>query len=259
MSAASVVLRDLRKSFHSREVLAGIDLEVAPGTVFGYLGPNGAGKTTTVKILTGMLKSFGGEAQVGGLDVRADPVAVKRIIGYVPENASLYDALEVRELLLLVGRLHDMEDTLTLERAHAMTAALGLEDRFGSRIASLSKGMRQKVLLCAGLLHDPQVLFLDEPLSGLDVASTILIKELIRALADRGKTIFYCSHMMDVVERVCDRMVILHQGNIVADGSFEELAARSEGSQLETIFSQLTGGTDARESVQAILGALQAR
>ena len=237
-------------------MLAGIDLELQGGTIFGYLGPNGAGKSTTVKILCGMITAFDGEVEVVGVDVRADPVGAKRQIGYVPENASLYEALEVGELLLMVGRLYRLPDDLTNERARAFTSALGLESRFRSRIGTLSKGMRQKVLVSAGLLHDPQVLFLDEPLSGLDVTSTILIKELIRALADRGRTIFYCSHMMDVVERVCDRIVILREGRIVADGSFEELAARSAESQLESIFAELTGASDASQAVEQVLAAL---
>ena len=253
----SVVLRGLTKTFGVAEVLKGIDLEVAPGQVFGYLGPNGAGKSTTVKILIGMLGGFGGEARVAGVDVRRDPVEVKRRIGYVPENASLYEPLTVIETLQLTGRLHDLPEELIDRRIPGLLDGFGLGARGPSRIASLSKGMRQKVLLCAALLHDPQILFLDEPLSGLDVASTILVKELIRGLADEGRTIFYCSHMMDVVERVCDRIVILHEGRVVADGSFEELASRSDERHLEGIFAQLTGGGDGAERAAAIRAALR--
>jgi len=246
-------------AFAGKEVLCGIDLEVGPGRVFGYLGPNGAGKSTTVKILTGLLGGFTGEVTVAGVDVRVDPVEVKRRVGYVPENASLFENLHTAELLQLVGRLHDVDEDLIEERAVRLAAAFGLEARLRSRISALSKGMRQKVLMIAALLHDPEVLFLDEPLSGLDVAATILVKELIRALADRGKTIFYCSHMMDVVERVCDRIVILDGGRVVADGTFAELAQKSQERHLEAIFAGLTGGTDGSEQVAAILAALEAR
>jgi len=252
----SVRLEGLSKSFGQYEVLSGIDLDVERGQVFGYLGPNGAGKSTTVRILAGMLGGFGGEANVLGFNVRKDPIEVKRRIGYIPENAALYESLTVFEVLQLVGRLHDISEADIARRGPVMLEAFGLEARRSSRISTLSKGMRQKVLITAGLLHDPELIFLDEPLSGLDVASTILVKDLIRSLAERGKTIFYCSHMMDVVERVCDRIVILGGGKIVADGTFEELAARSEEQHLEAIFAELTGGSDSKEAVGRILSAL---
>jgi ABC-2 type transport system ATP-binding protein len=195
---------------------------------------------------------------VAGHDVRAAPLEVKARIGYVPENAALYDALSVREFLLLVGRLHSLPDAVTLARTTELLAAFDLSARPGSRLGSLSKGMRQKVLICSALLHDPQVIFLDEPLSGLDVASTILVKTLIRTLADRGRTVFYCSHMMDVVERVCDRIVILSEGRVVADGTFEELSAARSGGSLESIFAELTGAGGEEALAQRVVAALGA-
>jgi len=255
----SIVIQGLRKSFGVTEVLAGIDLTVAGGTVFGYIGPNGAGKTTTVKILAGMLGHFQGDVRVAGRDPRLEPLEVKRRIGYVPENARLYEALTVEELLLLVGRLHALEDGVVNSRARRILDALGVGHRRHSRIGSLSKGMKQKVLLTSALLHDPEVLFLDEPLDGLDVESTILVKELVRALAGGGRTVFYCSHMMDVVERVCDRIAIVQKGRIVADGSFDELSARSEGGgSLERVFMELTSGADAQSRARAVLDAVRA-
>ena len=219
---AAIEVRGLRKRYGERTVLGGIDLEVPRGTILGYVGPNGAGKSTTVKILCGLLAGFEGEVRVLGIDPRSDPVEVKRRIGYVPENAALFEQLTVAEHLLLVGRLHGLEDEKVKRRAVRFLELFELEERLGSRIASLSKGMRQKVLLTSALLHDPELVVLDEPLSGLDVNSAILVKEVVKALARDGKTVFYCSHVMDVVERVCDRITILDEGVLVAQGTFEE-------------------------------------
>jgi len=258
MGEVAIELTGLRKSFGSRTVLDGIDLAVERGTILGYIGPNGAGKSTTVKILCGLMPEFAGEVRVLGLDPRADPVAVKRRIGYVPENALLFEQLTVAEFLLLTGRLHGLEDGLLKRRAERFLEPFELADRLGARISTLSKGMRQKVLLTSALLHDPELVVLDEPLSGLDVNATILVKELIRALAKAGKTVFYCSHVMDVVERVCDRIAILDGGKLVALGTFEELQRAQGGGSLERIFAQLTSEGGQAEKALALLEALRA-
>ncbi len=250
----------LRHRYTSKEVLGGIDLELGAGLVFGYIGPNGAGKSTTVKILTGLLGGFSGEVEVCGFDVRRDPLAVKARIGYVPENAILYEQLTVEEFLELVGRLHQLPDELRRQRAEEILEGFELASRLGSRIGALSKGMRQKLLITSALLHDPRVLFLDEPLTGLDVESARLVKDLIRGLADRGRAIFYCSHNMDVVERVCDRIAIISDGRIVADGSYDELSEAGKRGTLEKVFSVLTRGDDGARDTEArvarIIGAL---
>lgn len=258
MTSPTIRVVGLEKRFKLQTVLDGISFEVHRGQVFGYLGPNGAGKSTTVKILCGMLAADRGTLEVCGLDVVREPLEVKRRIGYVPENASFYEGLTVYETLQLTGRLHDMDEACLAARIPALLDAFDLGSRLRSRVASLSKGMRQKLVLSSALLHDPELLFLDEPLSGLDVSSTIFVKELIRVLADAGKTIFYCSHMMDVVERVCDRLLILDAGRIVAEGTFEELAARSDETQLESIFAQFTGADDGRERATSVLEAMRA-
>jgi ABC-2 type transport system ATP-binding protein len=193
-----------------------------------------------VRVLAGLVPAFGGEVRVAGYDPREAPVEIKRRIGYVPENAVVYDALTVAEFLLLVGRLHGIEDERIRARSEAMLEALELEGRLGSRTSSLSKGMRQKVMLAAALLHRPSILFVDEPLSGLDVASARLVKESLRRYADGGRAILYCSHVMDVVERVCDRIAVLHEGRIAAEGTFEQLAERSGERSLEDVFGKLT-------------------
>jgi len=256
MGEAVVELRGLRKKFGERVVLEGIDLAVERGTVLGYIGPNGAGKSTTVKILCGLAPEFEGEARVLGLDPRADPLAVKRKIGYVPENAVLYESLTVAEFLLLVGRLHGLPDETIRTRGEAFLAAFELSGHLPARIATLSKGMRQKVLVTSALLHDPQLLFVDEPLSGLDVNSAILIKEFLRGLASAGRTVFYCSHVMDVVERICDRIVILDGGRIAAQGTLEELERQVHGGSLESIFARLTSAGNEAERARALLAVL---
>ena len=242
-----ISIHALTKSFGSKTVLRGIDLEVLPGHVLGYIGPNGAGKTTTVKILTGMLSGYGGQARVCGFDVAAQPLEVKRRIGYVPESAALYDALTPREFLQFIGRLYGLTDSEIWRRAFEMLDLFGLTRELDDRMSTFSKGMRQKVLIVAGLIHNPQVIFLDEPLSGLDANSVVIVKEVITRLARHGKAIFYCSHVMDVVERICDRITIINDGRIIADGTFEQLQTQSKAASLERIFTQLTsaGGHEA--------------
>lgn len=253
----AVILRGIQKSYGAASVLSELDLEVPRGMVFGYLGANGAGKSTTVRLLMGMDASFRGQAEVCGIDVRQDPMEVKRRVGYVPENAELYEVLTVAEHLNLVGNLFGIPDDVLGRRARSLAQAFDLGERYHVRIGALSKGMRQKVLFAAALLHRPEVLFLDEPLTGLDVASTMMVKELLRQLADGGTTIFYCSHMMDVVERVCDRIAILADGRIAVDGTFEELQAKSGEAQLESIFAQLTGAADGSSKAARVLDAMQ--
>lgn len=232
---------NLTKRFGDKVALQDVSFEVGPGEILGYIGPNGAGKTTTVKILIGMMDEFEGTAAVCGIDVREDPLAVKRRIGYVPETSALYDALTPMEYLTFIGRLYGLPDAEIQRRAEGMLELLGLKDELANRMSSFSKGMAQKVLITAGLMHDPEIIFMDEPLTGLDANSALIIKELIARLAALGKTVFYCSHIMDVVERVCTRIMILDGGRIAADGSFDELQGQAQGSSLEQIFTQLTG------------------
>jgi len=257
MSSPAIELRGVAKRYGSKVALAGIDLAIEPGTVQGFIGANGAGKSTTVKILMGLLAPFEGEARVAGLDPRTDPVGVKRKVGYVPENAVLFETMTVAELLLLVGRLRGLSDAAIRARGEEFLSVFDLEGRLGHRIATLSKGMRQKVLLTSALLHDPEVLFLDEPLSGLDAAATILVKELLRRLAGRGRTIFYCSHVLDVVERVCDRIAIVDGGRIVAEGTLEELSAQRGAASLERILASVTQSEDQASQVERLVRALE--
>jgi ABC-2 type transport system ATP-binding protein len=236
-----ITLKQLKKQYNGTYVLQGIDLSFEAGQIVGYIGPNGAGKSTTIKILTGILGEFEGEVTVLGMDVRKDPIAIKQQIGYIPEHAALYDVLTPMEYLLFVGRLYQMDDALTKKKALELLRLFELADKSDMRMNSFSKGMRQKVLLISGLIHNPQIIFLDEPLSGLDANAVILVKEILSQLKNAGKTIFYSSHIMDVVEKISDRIVIIVKGAVIADGTFEELQRAGAEGSLESIFTTLTG------------------
>jgi ABC-2 type transport system ATP-binding protein len=236
-----IQLSGIRKQYHGTYVLKGIDLSFDQGQIIGYIGPNGAGKSTTIKILTGIISDFEGNATVLGLDVRKDPVAIKQKIGYIPENAALYDVLTPIEYLSFIGRLYELDENIIRNKSMELLRLFDLHDKANMRMNGFSKGMRQKVLLISGLMHNPEIIFLDEPLSGLDANAVILVKEILAQLKHAGKTIFYSSHLMDVVEKISDRIVIINQGEVIADGDFESLKASAARGSLETIFTSLTG------------------
>jgi ABC-2 type transport system ATP-binding protein len=234
-------IRNLRKAYFQKKVLHGIDLEVEAGQIVGYIGGNGAGKSTTIRILAGLDSRFDGEVEVMGFDVQKNPIEVKRRIGYIPEAADIYEMLSPREFYELVGGLQDLPWETTLKRSQRLEEYLQLSYGEDQRIDSFSKGMKQKVLLISGLLHDPDLIFLDEPLAGLDANSVIRVKELLQNLTERGKTIFYSSHIMEVVEKISDRIILLDKGKIVANGTFAEINAQVRSGSLENLFSELTG------------------
>ena len=252
-----ISIQSVHKSYGTKQVLNGINLTIQAGQVIGYIGPNGAGKSTTVKILCGLIDDYEGTVEVAGINLRDDLLAVKRKIGYVPELAELYDVLTPREFLTLMSELYELPEATAQERILKMLQALGLEGQIDQRMDTFSKGMKQKVLIISGILHNPDIIILDEPLSGLDANSVLIIKDLISKLASEGKTIFYCSHMMDVVEKVSDLIVLIHQGTVIAQGTIQELQAQSgNNSSLEKIFAQLTSndtmGHAASDLIQAI-------
>lgn len=256
VSKPIIQISDLRKSYGSKQVLKGINIDIYPGQVIGYIGPNGAGKSTTVKVLTGLINDFEGQVLINGIDIQLDPLTVKSQIGYVPENAELYDVLTPIEYLDFVGKLYGMDDVLIEQRTLQLLKAFGLETQANDRMDTFSKGMRQKILLISGIMHNPQIIILDEPLSGLDANAVIIVKELISLLAREGKTIFYCSHMMDVVEKVSDRIMLISEGNIIADGTFEQLKTNQSDS-LEQIFSKLTGKENGNSEASNIISAIR--
>ncbi len=235
----TIEVEGLSHRYGDFQALDDVTFQVASGEVLGYLGPNGAGKSTTVQTLLGLLDPMKGSVRVAGIDVRMDPVEVRRRVGYLPEIASLYEGLTPLEHALFVGRLRSIPDETIERRMRAIFRAFELEDRLEGAIRGFSKGMRQKTSIALALLHDPKVLLFDEPLSGLDAASAQLLKELIRGLAKRGAAVLYSSHVLDVVERVCDRAVILDHGKIVAQGTIAELRAKSRETTLEAVFQSV--------------------
>ena len=259
MDAPSISVEGLRVAYGDFVAVDGVSLEARPGEILGYLGPNGAGKSTTVKVLIGMIPPTSGTVRVAGFDVAEKPLEVKARIGYVPESGALYESLTVEEHLLLIGRLYRMEDAEISRRAREYAGFLDLASKYTERVGSLSKGMRQKVLIAGALLHNPDILFFDEPLSGLDVNSALLFRELVRDLAASGKAVFYSSHVLEVVEQLCHRVLILDHGRVVADGPMAELKGRTNEASLNAIFQKLTSQTDlvgtARAFARAVTGA----
>ena len=248
---------NLHRSYGGRVALQSLTLSVGAGEILGFLGPNGAGKSTTVKILTGMIKPDGGHARVGGFDVVRDPLEVKRRIGYVPESAALYESLSAREYLELVASLYHLPSQGLPARIEETLGRFGLSHAMDQRLSEFSKGMKQKVLIASALMHRPDVLFLDEPLTGLDANAALVVKELIRGLAAQGRTIFFCSHVLEVVERICTRIVIIDRGRVIADGTAPDIAANAGVSTLEQAFVTLTGTRDAAQVTSELLEALE--
>ena len=250
-------LRGLSRRFGDKEAVRGLDLDIPSGQLVGLLGPNGAGKTTTVKMLTGMLPPTSGTAEVLGIDVVRDPLAVKRIVGYVPESGAVFETLTGWEYLELVAALYRLENGVH-DRIRRFAEFFELPEQTlrAQQLASFSKGMRQKVVITAALLHNPQVVFFDEPLNGLDANATLRFKTLVTSLIREGKTIVYCSHLLDVVERVCERIVIIHQGQLVADGTLASLQARAGETSLERVFNRLTGTENLLEHAEELARVL---
>lgn len=235
-----------------------VSFHVRPGEVFGYLGPNGAGKSTTVRILLGLMHPSSGTARVAGIDVARDPVAARAAVGYLPELVALYEGLTPNEHLDFVARVRRMDEGVAKRRGIALLEALGLAAWADEPVRSFSKGMRQRVGLALALLHRPPVLVLDEPLSGLDAQAALVLKEVLRGFASRGTAILYCSHVLDVVERVCDRAMILSKGKTVAHGSIAELRATTRGTSLEEVFRSVAADADPTAIANTLLAALDA-
>ncbi len=250
-------VRNLTKRYNKIPAVDNVSFTIRPGEILGYLGPNGAGKSTTVKVLTGLIEATSGEIFFNGQNVREDWIGFQRRLGYVPEEPHLYPQLTGREYLQLVGRLRGLKRKALDARMDEMLRLFSLWGDRHSPLSSYSKGMRQKVLLSAALLHDPELLILDEPFSGLDVNTAVVLRTLVRALADEGKTIFYSSHVLEVVEKVCSSVVILRKGRIVAQDSVERLRDLMQQESLEAVFAQLTEQEDPGRIVGGILAAMR--
>jgi ABC-2 type transport system ATP-binding protein len=236
---AMLEARCLVKRFYGHAIVDHVSFAVHAGEVVGYLGPNGSGKTTTTRILTGLLEPTSGAVLFDGREVRLDPLEFRRRLGYVPEEPHLYPFLSGREHLELVGRLREMPPASMDRKIDALLELFGLSDAAEQGIAAYSKGMKQKILVIAALLHDPDVLIFDEPDSGLDVTASLVMRHLVANLAARGKAVLYTSHILDVVERLCTRVIVLHEGRIVADDSVSQLRTTLASGSLEQVFAHL--------------------
>lgn len=256
-SGTILTLKNLTMTYGGKRVLNGINLSVSKGQIIGYIGPNGAGKSTTVKIMLGLIENYKGTVEIFGQNIASGDTSYKRKIGYVPENADVYDNLTATEYLLFVAELYGMDRQHAEQKAHLLLKEFELNHAAHSRLSSFSKGMRQKVLIISSLLHDPDLLFWDEPLSGLDANSMMVIQEMLAQLAAQGKTIFYSSHIMDLVEKISNRIVLLVNGEVAADGTFEELQEMSEEGTLSGIFNQLTGFTEHRSKAERFVSIIR--
>jgi len=257
MTEAIVDFSHVVFSYDRVEVLHEITFQLHRGEVVGLLGPNGAGKSTTLKIIAGILALSSGAVTVAALPLPERAVDVKQLIGYVPEAAVLFESLSGQEFLELSGRLHDVAEAKLQTRIHDLLETFDLTSNRLARLDTYSKGMRQKILIAAALLHNPELILLDEPLSGLDVNAAIMIKDLIAALASEGKTILYSSHVLDVVEKVCDRVLIVHTGRLIADASAESLKATTSQATLEDVFRKLTNADSVDPAVARIVNTLR--
>jgi ABC-2 type transport system ATP-binding protein len=245
----------LTKRYLRQAVVDAVSFRVAPGEVLGYLGPNGSGKSTTVKMIVGLIEPSEGKALYRGRNIREDMKWFQSLLGYVPEEPHVYPYLTGREFLQLTGRLRGMEERALNEKIDAMLNLLSLYEWRHGAIASYSKGMKQKILITAALLHDPEVVIFDEPLSGLDVTTAMVFKNLVRALSARGKVILYSSHVLEVVEKICTKVLILRQGAVAAYDSVAELRRLMASPSLEDVFAQLAVQEDT-EKVAAELNAV---
>ena len=251
-----IVTEHLSREYGAKVALRELNLRVDGGEILGFLGPNGAGKSTTVKILTGMIRPTSGRAMVAGFDVVEQPLEVKKRIGYVPESAALFEGLTAAEYLELVAGLYHLDDRTMETRRGELLELFGLTAEQHQRMSQFSKGMRQKVLIAAALIHRPEVLFLDEPLDGLDANAAMVVKEVLKRLAAQGRTILFCSHILDVVERMCTRIVIINDGRQIADGTAEQIRLHTGATSLEEAFCRLTGVQDVARAASDFIAAL---
>ncbi len=247
---------DLTKRFDDFTAVDHLTLTVEPGEILGFLGPNGAGKSTTVKMLTGMLQPTQGTAEIAGHDILEYPMEVKQHIGYIPESGAMYESLTPAEYLDFVASLYHLDPELAESRFNDLLEVFGILHVRDQRMTEMSKGMKQKVLISSALIHRPDVLFLDEPLNGLDANAAMVVKELLKKLAAQGKTIFFCSHILEVVERICTRIVIIDKGQQIISGTSESITADTDCETLEDAFSLITGVRDAGELSNDFLAAL---
>jgi ABC-2 type transport system ATP-binding protein len=250
-------VKGLTKRFNGIAAVDDVSFRIDPGEVYGYLGPNGSGKTTTVKMLTGLLEPSGGSILFEGRDIRADLIGYRKHLGYVPEEPDLYPYLSGKEYLELVGRLRSIPERLLGAKAESFLELFRLGPHRYAPISSYSKGMKQKILICAALLHNPDVLIFDEPLSGLDVSSVLVFKDVVKSLAAEGRIILYTSHLLETTEKLCSRVMILHRGRMVANDRVERLRDLMKLPSLEEIFRELVLEEDTEKVAKDIVQVMK--
>ena len=257
MSSGATILEahHLTKSYAGIPAVRDVSFAIRSGDVLGYLGPNGSGKSTTVRMLTGLLETTSGEVLYRGNNINSDLIAYKKRLGYAPEEANLYTFLTGWEYLELVGTLREMSTERLKEKAEGMLEDFAMFPHRHSPISSYSKGMRQRIMLIASLMHDPEVLILDEPFSGLDITMALIFRQVVKLLAQSGKAIFFCSPVLEVVEKVCTHLVLLRKGSVVACGAIDEIRTKGLVPALEETFLQLTEHVDADSLAANIVAA----
>jgi ABC-2 type transport system ATP-binding protein len=257
MPSAMLEVRHVSKTYRSIPAVEDVSFSLRPGEILGYLGPNGSGKSTTVKMVTGLIRPSRGKVLFDGRDILEDLAGYRAQLGYVPEEAQVYTHLSGLEYLQLVGRLRGMRESLLESKARGLLELLGLEHAQYSPMVNYSKGMRQRVLIASAVLHNPRLIVLDEPLSGLDAVSALLFKDLLALLAREGKAILYISHILEVVERVCERVIVLDKGRVVADAAPQELTALMKLPTLESVFAQLVQQTDTESVARQMIDVMK--
>jgi ABC-2 type transport system ATP-binding protein len=255
-----ISVHNLSKRFGDFLAVSDLSFEIPAGQIVGFLGPNGAGKSTTLKMLTGMIEPSAGSAQICGFDIQTQSIDVKRNVGFVPESGAVFESLSGLEYLELVAALYGIPAEAARERIGQFITFFDLSfaTLTDKLLGAYSKGMRRKVVITAALLHNPSVVFFDEPLDGLDANAAVGFKALIQTLAREGKTIVYSSHVLDVVERVCDRVVIIDKGRLLLDGEPEALVAAYQSGTLERLFTTLTGGAELEQRAEAFARTFKA-
>jgi ABC-2 type transport system ATP-binding protein len=253
MTQLAIATEQLTRRFGALTAVDSVDLRVQAGQFFGFLGPNGAGKSTTIKMLTGLLAPTSGRMELLGVDFQANPMEVKRQIGVVPEGMGLFERLTGPEYLRFVGRMYGLDRTTAEQRCQELLEFMQLADREKTLVADYSHGMQKKLALAAAVIHGPRILFLDEPFEGVDALAAGALKALLGRMTERGVTIFLTSHVLEIVERLCSHVGIIHKGKLVAQGSLEELRAgvpgeAGENKTLEQIFLSIVGQTGAEQS-----------
>lgn len=243
---------DVTKKYGSNVAVNNLNLQVKTGEIFGFLGPNGAGKTTTINMLIGMLVPTSGRIEINGIDVVKEPTKAKMLIGYVPDQPNMYEKLTAMEFLLFVASLYGIEPDKAKKKAYQLFEMFGISDRANDLLGGFSHGMKQKVVMSSALVHDPKVVFMDEPTVGLDPRSARMVKDILKSLATHGVTVFLTTHILEIAERMCDRVGIIQKGNLLAVGTMEELRQQiesktgyinTETKSLEDLFLELTGGS----------------